>query len=108
MGHQTHADHSHAHDTDCGHTRIEHNGHVDYLHDGHLHFAHEDHYDEHALEVSQQNPDACAPVDCACGHDGCEHQTVPHGNHTDYLVNGRLHHRHGDHCDDHGPVRVVA
>jgi hypothetical protein len=23
-------------------------------------------------------------------------------------VNHRLHHPHGDHCDDHGPVRVVA
>jgi hypothetical protein len=29
---------------------------------------------------------------------------VPHGAHTDYLVNGHLHHPHGDHCDDHGPV----
>jgi hypothetical protein len=33
---------------------------------------------------------------------------VPHGDHMDYLVNGRLHHRHGDHCDDHGPVTIVA
>jgi hypothetical protein len=24
----------------------------------------------------------------------------------DYLVNGRLHHVHGNHCDDHGPVEV--
>jgi hypothetical protein len=23
------------------------------------------------------------------------------------LVNGHLHHPHGDHCDDHGPVEVV-
>ena len=36
-----------------------------------------------------------------CGHEG-----VPHGDHTDYLVNGHLHHPHGDHCDDHGPVSV--
>jgi hypothetical protein len=26
---------------------------------------------------------------------------------VDYLVDGRLHHPHGDHCDDHGPVNVV-
>src|ERR1700719_2738991 len=35
--------------------------------------------------------------------------TKPPGNgdHLDYLVNGRLHHTHGDHCDDHGPVQLV-
>lgn len=32
---------------------------------------------------------------------------VPHGDHIDYLVDGRLHHPHDDHCDDHGPVEVV-
>jgi hypothetical protein len=32
---------------------------------------------------------------------------VPHGDHLDFLVNGRLHHLHGDHCDDHGPVDVL-
>jgi UDP-2,3-diacylglucosamine pyrophosphatase LpxH len=26
---------------------------------------------------------------------------------VDYLVDGHLHHPHGDHCDDHGPVEVV-
>jgi UDP-2,3-diacylglucosamine pyrophosphatase LpxH len=30
---------------------------------------------------------------------------VPHGDHVDYLVAGHLHHPHGGHCDDHGPVR---
>jgi hypothetical protein len=29
---------------------------------------------------------------------------VPHGDHADYLVEGHLHHQHGDHCDDHGAV----
>jgi hypothetical protein len=24
----------------------------------------------------------------------------------DYIYEGRLHHRHGDHCDDHGPITV--
>jgi hypothetical protein len=32
---------------------------------------------------------------------------VPHGDHVDYLVDGHLHHAHGDHCDDHGPVQVA-
>ena len=29
------------------------------------------------------------------------------GDHVDYLVNGHLHHPHGDHCDDHGPVQLA-
>jgi hypothetical protein len=24
------------------------------------------------------------------------------------LVDGHLHHVHGDHCDDHGPVALVS
>jgi hypothetical protein len=32
---------------------------------------------------------------------------VPHGNHVDYLVGDRLHHPHGDHCDDHGVLARV-
>jgi hypothetical protein len=32
---------------------------------------------------------------------------VPHGDHTDYLVAGHLHHPHGDHCDDHGELRLA-
>jgi len=68
---------------------------------------HEGHYDEHVIAVSADNPDICAPIACQCGHDGCEHPLVPHGDHYDYLVDGRLHHPHGDHCDDHGPVTVV-
>jgi hypothetical protein len=31
---------------------------------------------------------------------------VPHGDHIDYLVDGHLHHPHGQHCDDHGPVQL--
>jgi hypothetical protein len=26
----------------------------------------------------------------------------------DYLVNGRLHHVHNGHCEDHGPVEIVT
>jgi hypothetical protein len=26
---------------------------------------------------------------------------------VDYLVEGHLHHPHGDHCDDHGPLSTA-
>ena len=35
---------------------------------------------------------------------GCGHEAVPHRDHTDYLVDGRL---LRPHCDDHGPLAVV-
>jgi hypothetical protein len=109
-----HANHDHEHRPGCGHTAVRHGDHVDYLHDGHLHHPHGDHVDEHVIEVSATNPDRCtAGQDCG-GHEaghvhgpGCGHEAVPHGDHIDYLVNGRLHHPHGDHCDDHGPLEVV-
>lgn len=107
MSCQQHTAHGHQHSEHCGHTRIQHNGHVDYLHDGHLHHAHDGHYDEHSIAVSEVNPAACVPVTCACQHEECGHEKVPHGDHYDYLVDGRLHHKHGDHCDDHGPVTVL-
>jgi hypothetical protein len=110
--HHTHEHHDHQHGTGCGHTAIKHDGNVDFLHDGHLHHPHEGHYDEHTLPVGAANPDRCHPA--GAGHTakhqhgpGCGHEPVPHGDHTDYLVEGRLHHPHGGHCDDHGPVEVV-
>lgn len=110
---KTHQAHDHQHGPHCGHTAIKHEGHTDYLHDGHLHHAHGDHYDEHGIEVTATNPATCMTKTTACddqGHShgpGCGHEAVPHGDHVDYLVEGRLHHPHGDHCDDHGPVEVV-
>ena len=107
---QTHENHNHVHGAGCGHTAIRHNGHVDYLHDGHLHHEHNGHYDEHVLEVNDTNADGCHPVHTCGSHvhgAGCGHEAVPHGDHIDYIVNGRLHHQHGDHCDDHGPVEIV-
>ena len=113
-----HGDHPHEHGPDCGHTAIRHDGHVDYLHDGHLHHQDDGKVFEHAIPVSETNPDGCRPMNGAdhdgahvCGP-GCGHEPVPHGDHICYLVidengNGRLHHPHGDHCDDHGPVEVV-
>ena len=110
---KTHSNHSHVHGKDCGHIAIMHDGHVDYLHDGHLHHPHGDHVDEHTIAVSVTNPDKCTLG--AKGHDrqhvhgpNCGHAAIPHGDHVDYLVDGRLHHHHGDHCDDHGPLQVVG
>lgn len=114
MSHAHHADHEHAHGAGCGHTGIRHNGHVDYLHDGHLHHHGAGGVEEHAVAVSAENPAGCTPGhDCGRherGHrhgPGCGHEAVPHGDHTDYLVDGHLHHVHGDHCDDHGPVSLA-
>lgn len=112
--HETHRGHSHEHGLNCGHTAVRHDGHVDYLHDGHLHHPHGDHVDEHVIEVSDSNPDRCNRGEGVEGHSGdhvhgpdCGHEAVPHGDHTDYLVNGRLHHRHGEHCDDHGELQLA-
>lgn len=112
---QTHENHAHRHGKACGHTAIQHQGHTDYLHDGHLHHQGQDGtVEEHRLEVSDTNPNDCTPNHKCGGHEGshvhgpeCGHQAVPHGNHTDYLVNGHLHHPHRGHCDDHGPVQTV-
>jgi hypothetical protein len=110
----THANHTHQHGPGCGHTGIRHGDHVDYLHDGHLHHATAGgDVEEHAVAVDGTNPGGCAPHTCGGHQSGhahgpnCGHEAVPHGDHTDYLVDGHLHHPHGDHCDDHGPVSVV-
>lgn len=111
-----HENHDHQHGEGCGHTAIEHDGHVDYLHDGHLHHQTDaGEIEEHALPVSDTNPESCTQGHACSGHDpthvhgpDCGHEAVPHGDHVDYLVDGHLHHPHGDHCDDHGPVTVVA
>lgn len=114
MAHESHAGHTHQHGDGCGHTMVTHDGHSDYLHDGHLHHPHGDHVDEHRVAVSSQNPQACTPgfhAGHASNHEhgpGCGHEAVPHGDHTDYLVAGRLHHAHGNHCDDHGAIQTSA
>ncbi|MFT6835781.1 MAG: hypothetical protein ACJA0H_001821 [Francisellaceae bacterium] len=33
--------------------------------------------------------------------DGCGHTKVKHEDHVDYLHDGHLHHKHGEHYDDH-------
>jgi len=113
-----HPNHGHQHGPGCGHTAIKHGGHIDYLHDGHLHHPVDTSgstiVEEHALEISAQNPERCTPEHVCDGHEpghhhgpSCGHEGVPHGDHVDYLVKGHLHHPHGDHCDDHGQVEIV-
>lgn len=116
MSTHTHDNHTHQHGPNCGHTAVQHDGHTDYLHDGHLHHPEAGGtVEEHVLTVGGSNPAACTPNHNCGAHDkahvhgaGCGHEAVPHGDHTDYLVNGHLHHPHGDHCDDHGPVAVAS
>ena len=106
--------HEHVHGPGCGHTGIRHDDHVDHLHDGELHHHGAGGVEQHALAVSGRNPAECTPDHDCADHEaehthgsGCGHESVPHGDHVDYLVAGHLHHPHGDHCDDHGPVEVV-
>ncbi|MEM6931491.1 MAG: hypothetical protein AAF602_31465, partial [Myxococcota bacterium] len=103
-------DPNHTHGPSCGHTAVQHDGHVDYLVDGELHHPTPNGCVVHALAAN----DACTSGHECTGHDashqhgpGFGHEPVRHGDHVDYLVDGHLHHPHGDHCDDHGPLRAV-
>ena len=109
--HHMHEPHDHIHHDTCGHTKIQHENHTDFLHDGHLHHIHDGHIDEHVLPITNQNPQQCTPSHSCTGHDSvhihgpsCGHEAIPHGDHTDYLVDGHLHFAHDSHCDDHGVV----
>jgi hypothetical protein len=109
-----HPNHAHQHGPNCGHTAIKHDGHVCYLHDGHLHHVTKGGVEEHKLIVNATNPGKCTPQHTCAGHaqghqhgPQCGHEAVPHGDHVDYLVGGHLHHPHGSHCDDHGPVQTA-
>jgi len=112
--HKTHAEHAHVHGPNCGHTALRHGDHVDYLHDGHLHHSHENHIDECEVPISTSNPNACTPAHQCAAHAqthvhgaNCGHDAIPHGDHVDYVVGDHLHHPHGGHCDDHGPVLTM-
>jgi hypothetical protein len=62
------------------------------------------------VKINEMNPAGCMPHSCgqhASHHthgEGCGHKAVKHGNHTDYVVDGHLHHPHDGHCDHHGLV----
>ena len=102
----------HVHGPSCGHHAVQHEGHVDYLDHGHLEHQEAGRTEEHKIGVNAKNPASCTPG----FHDGnteqhhhgagCGHEAIPHGNHTDYVVEGHLQHAHGDHCDEHGAVKV--
>ena len=47
------------------------------------------------------------PFDAGTVEMASGHEAVPHGDHVDFLVDGRLHHVHDGHCDDHGPLLAV-
>ena len=105
--------HDHVHGKNCGHTAINHEGHIDYVHDGHLHSYDGKHLLEHTIGVTNTNPNECSLGGTIKGHDefhvhgkNCGHEAIPHGDHTDYLVDGHLHHVHSDHCDDHGKITL--
>ena len=102
--HQMHERHDHQHGPSCGHLRVQWEDKVGYLHDGHLHQQHGEHWDEGAIPVSSKNPDTCKSTACTMDLENCP--MVPHGNHMDHVVNGRLHYRHLGHCDDHGTVTL--
>jgi hypothetical protein len=93
-------------------TAVRHEGHIDYLDHGRLLHEESGRREEHRIANSATNPDRCDPAHRAQsrGHvhgPDCGHETVPHGDHTDYLVEGRLQHPHGDHLDDHGPLSLA-
>jgi hypothetical protein len=107
--------HMHEHGPHCGHVAIDHGGHEDYLHDGALHHVHGKKVETHSLDVDAKNPSVCTPAHLCGGHPvdhkhgpSCGHETVPHGDHHDYLVEGHLHHPCDKHCDDHGPIKTSA
>jgi hypothetical protein len=94
---------THQHGPDCGHKRIIHGSHADYLTESGML---ECETGVHPVAVSEKNPDQCQPVAEASHVHGanCGHAKVMHGNHIDYLVDGRLEHPHGDHNDNHGQI----
>lgn len=106
----SHSHPEHVHGENCGHTAIRHGDHIDYLVEGELHHPHGDHCHAHTLEVNKTNPAECNQVH-SCGNHihgpDCGHEAIKHGDHVDYIVDGRLHHQHDGHCDDHDPVEVV-
>jgi hypothetical protein len=36
----------------------------------------------------------------------CGHKRLKHADHFDYIVDGYLHHQHGNHCDLHGFIEI--
>jgi len=94
---------THQHGPNCGHKFVPHGNHLDYLNESGLL---ECESGIHPVSVSEKNPDICKPVVSSNHVHGpdCGHEKVMHGDHVDYLVDGRLEHPHGDHNDNHGKL----
>ena len=94
-------------------TAVRHDDHVDFLEEGRLIHEKGGRREEHRIAVNAQNPARCETdhrAQAQAGHvhgPSCGHEAVPHGDHLDYLVEGRLQHPHGDHIDDHGPLSLA-
>jgi len=97
--HKAHEGHKHG--ENCGHTAIKHADHVDYMHDGHIHnAAASGKVVEHKVRVAASKNHAKAAAENGHTHGvNCGHERIEHGDHSDYVVDGNVHHVHGDHCD---------
>eukprot|EP01015_Nassula_variabilis_P031381 TRINITY_DN7076_c0_g1_i5.p1 TRINITY_DN7076_c0_g1~~TRINITY_DN7076_c0_g1_i5.p1 ORF type:complete len:153 (+),score=16.97 TRINITY_DN7076_c0_g1_i5:103-561(+) len=62
-----------------------------------------------SLKPRRRNSDHtfCKKEDTHFHGERCGHLVVYHNGHIDYIVDGRLHHPHEGHCDDHGPISIV-
>eukprot|EP00826_Nyctotherus_ovalis_P065355 TRINITY_DN9605_c0_g1_i18.p1 TRINITY_DN9605_c0_g1~~TRINITY_DN9605_c0_g1_i18.p1 ORF type:complete len:152 (+),score=2.37 TRINITY_DN9605_c0_g1_i18:971-1426(+) len=123
----------HIHGEFCGHPTIVHDNHIDFVCDGELHFvSRSGAVYPHKLAVTDTNPAHCKFLDFSLDDEprgegkigylpwekkaemeiwhrhsvSCGHPRVIHGDHIDYLVNGRLEYPHEDHIDDHGPLVI--
>ncbi|GMH38461.1 hypothetical protein BSKO_06345 [Bryopsis sp. KO-2023] len=79
----------------CDHTALRHGSHTGWLVDGKLKCRSSQ--SEALIEccLDWEADVACQLVQLLDGHvhsDACGHEMVPHGDHVDYLVDGRLHH----------------
>jgi hypothetical protein len=100
-----HPNHSHQHGPNCGHTAVRHDGMTAICT-----MCTEITSTSTSSRSTSANPAQCTPQTRCPGHThgpACGHEAIPHGDHVDYLVNGRLHRPHGDHCDDHGAVQLA-
>ncbi len=97
--HKSHETHKHG--ENCGHAVIKHSDHVDHMHEGHMHnTVASGKVVEHKLRVATAKDHVKAPSENGHAHGvNCGHERIEHDNHSDYVVNGNVHHVHGDHCD---------
>jgi hypothetical protein len=97
--HKSHAGHKHG--ENCGHASIKHSDHQDYMHDGHFHsMTASGQALEHNVRVATSKEHVKASAESGHTHGAnCGHERIQHGDHSDYVVEGNVHHVHGDHCD---------